>query len=148
MDTFDLGVLRDLPAEIESGVIHCEKDAINSQVRIEILLDQLDRIQQLADPFERVVLALDRDDDSIGGSQGVQRQEAERGRAIDGHELVVADDVFQRSAQSELPLGAIYQFDLGADQVLGGRDYLQGRQVRVLKDDISDLSPINQRIIQ
>lgn len=50
------------------------------QGRVEVPPDQIDIAEQLAQSLQRVVLALDRDEDLLAGDQGVDRQQAERGR--------------------------------------------------------------------
>ena len=51
--------------------------------------DPLDRVEQLRQPLERVVLALDRDEDAVGGRERVHGQRAERRRAVEEDEGVV-----------------------------------------------------------
>ena len=62
---------------------------------IEVLTHELDRRQQLAEAFERVVLALERDEDAVGGRQGIDREQAERGRAVQQDEVVGSLDGLQ-----------------------------------------------------
>ena len=49
--------------------------AIDGEVGIEVVADEVDRGQQLAEAFERVVLALERDQDRVGGGQGIDGQQ-------------------------------------------------------------------------
>ena len=53
------------------------------ELRIEVPLDELDVVEQLAEPLERVVLALDRDEHLARRHERVDRQQAERRRAVD-----------------------------------------------------------------
>ena len=73
--------------------------------------------KQLAETLQRVVLALDRDEHLLGGSEPVDRQQPERGRAVDQDVVVVVDDRLDRPAESGLPAERRHQFDLGAGQV-------------------------------
>ena len=52
-------------------------------------LDELDGLEHVGEPLERVVLALERDDDALGRHQPVEREQAERGRAVDDDVLVL-----------------------------------------------------------
>ena len=54
--------------------------------RVEPGADGFDRLQDLGDPLERVVLGLDRDEHAVGGGERVDGQRAERRRAIEEHE--------------------------------------------------------------
>ena len=47
------------------------------------LSDSVDGVHELRDAFQGEEFALDRDEDGIGGDQGVEGQEVEGGRAID-----------------------------------------------------------------
>ena len=58
-------------------------------VGVEVPPHQVDVAQQLAQALQRVVLALDRDEHLGAGDQRVDRQQAQRGRAVD-------EDVVQR----------------------------------------------------
>ena len=53
-------------------------------------LRQLDHLQRLLHALEREVLRLARDQRVIGGHQRVHGQQAERRRAVDQHQVVVA----------------------------------------------------------
>ena len=70
---------------------------------IEPLLDLLDGLQQLAKPFESKEFALQRHQQRVGRRQRVERQQPERGRAIDEADVVAAMAA-ERAAQ---PGGAL-----------------------------------------
>ena len=48
-----------------------------------------DRLHQVGQAFQRVVLALHRDQHAVGGAQAVQRQQRQRRRAVEQDEVVV-----------------------------------------------------------
>ena len=52
----------DLLREARAAVVHGQQDRGEAQPRVEVLLDHPDRAEQLAEALERVVLALDRDE--------------------------------------------------------------------------------------
>ena len=60
-----------------------------SMLGIEVLLHLAKRADQIGQAFERVVLALHRDDHRIGGGEAVHREHVERRRAVDHGEIVV-----------------------------------------------------------
>src|ERR1043165_3252280 len=80
---------RDLAREVEARVEHCQQHAINTQGGIRASLYEMNSVQELADPFEGVVLTLKRDQQSVGGSQHVERQQAERRRAVNQDVVVI-----------------------------------------------------------
>ena len=82
--------------------------------RVEVRLHQLDVAQQLAETLEGVVLALDRDEHLVGGGQAVDGEQAERRRAVDEDEVVVAAHGLERPPQLELPAERGHELDLGA----------------------------------
>src|SRR5438876_5484005 len=87
--------LEDLPGEITLDLVpnlerktrpaieHRQDDSIDPEAGIEPLPNQLHGLEQMSEPFERVKLALKRNDHSIGSDQGVDGQKSERRRAID-----------------------------------------------------------------
>ncbi|SKW23983.1 Uncharacterised protein [Mycobacteroides abscessus subsp. massiliense] len=54
---------------------------------IQVGLDEFDVAQQLTDALQRVVLTLDRDQHLVRRHECVDRQQAERGRAVDEYEV-------------------------------------------------------------
>ena len=78
-------------------------------------------LQQLAEPLQGVVLALDRDQHLVPGDQGVDGEQAQRRRAVDED---VVDLVLVRGdggAEPVLPGDHRHQLDLGTGQVDGRR---------------------------
>ena len=57
--------------------------ALISKLRIEVSRDQIDVFEQLAEPLEGVILALNRDNYLTGGGEAVHRDQAERRRTVD-----------------------------------------------------------------
>ena len=69
--------------EVGAVVEHGEDDAFDEEAGIEGLADALDGVEQLADAFEGEVLGLHGDEDGVGGDQGVEGEQVERGRAVE-----------------------------------------------------------------
>ena len=67
----------DLGREPRTAVEHGQQHGAQPEVAVEFALDQVDGAHQLGDALERVVLALDRNQDFAGGDQCVERQQAE-----------------------------------------------------------------------
>jgi len=63
-------------------VVHGEQDTFYAQRRIQRAANPHQRVEQLGDAFERVVLALDRDEDSVTRDQSVQSEKVQCGRAV------------------------------------------------------------------
>ena len=74
-----------------------------------------------ARPFERVVLGLHRDDHVVGGGKGVHRQRAERGRAVEQHEVEPLG-LRERVGEEALSVVALRELDRGAGQLRPRRD--------------------------
>ena len=68
------------------------------QGRVEVRLDEVDVLQELRQPLERVVLALDRDEDLLRRDEGIDGEQAKAGRAVD-------DDVVEAGLPSLLAAG-------------------------------------------
>ena len=82
--------------------------------------------------FERVVLALHRDDHVVGGGQPVDGEQAERGRAVDEDDVVLGADQVECPAELELAAEGGDQLDLGAREVDGGRQHEEVLEARGL----------------
>src|SRR3954471_4794729 len=115
-----LHFLNDLVRELRTGVVHDEHDRTELQRLIEVLLDQCDVPQQLAQALERVVLALDRYEDLGGRRQAVHGQQAERRGAVDEDVVVLGLDVLEGLAQLELSAEGRNELDLGPREVQAG----------------------------
>src|SRR5207253_768117 len=70
-------LVNDLLREVEAHVEHGEQHALDAQRWIEVILDQADRGDELCQPLERQVLALEWDDDGVRGGERVDGQQAE-----------------------------------------------------------------------
>jgi len=95
-------LLHDLFREVRTVVVHGHDDPGDGESRIEGIADLAERVRQLRDPLEGEVFALDRDQDRIRRRKGVERQEAEGGRAVDEDEIVLPASRRERPAEPEL----------------------------------------------
>ena len=67
-------LLAHLVGEIVAPVEHGQDNAPDQEMWVEVLLDQADGLHQLAEPLHGVKLALEGDQNRIGGREGVDRQ--------------------------------------------------------------------------
>jgi hypothetical protein len=120
-----LRIIGHLSAQVEPRVVHRQQHAIEREWRIEVLLHEANGVQQLRDALERVVLALDRDDDAVGRRQHVQRDEPERWGTIEEHVLVLFAHLLQRTPQHRLAMWSRHELELCTDQVLRRRQHVE-----------------------
>ncbi len=119
--------------------MHGQYDPFDLQAWVGRAAHQRDGAHQLPQPFQRIIFALDRDQQCVGGRQRVDGQQAERRRAIDQKKIVVAQRRLDRFAQQMLPVGHGDQLDLRADQVDRRRQDAQMGQLRRLNDLVDRL---------
>ena len=82
-------------------VEHRRQDALDLDVRVEVLPDHLQRVLELDQPAHREVLALDGDDHLVRGGQRVDRQQPEARRRVDADEVVVVARPRRAPSRSE-----------------------------------------------
>ena len=84
----------DLVGELRAPVVHREQDRRDVQARVEVSAHEVDVVEQLTEAFQRVVLTLDRDQHLVRRDERVDREQAQRRRAV--HEDVVHVEFFER----------------------------------------------------
>ncbi len=72
-----------LLGEVRPLVVHRHDDPIDGQAGVQPLPHERDRLHQLRNPFQGQVLALHGDEHGVGRGQRVEREQAQRGRAVD-----------------------------------------------------------------
>ncbi len=81
-------ILTDLLAEAGPGVVHRQNNSENREGGIVIsLFDSLDQAENLSHAFEGKVLALDRNEDFVGGDESTGHEEPDAGWAIEDDEI-------------------------------------------------------------
>ena len=110
----DLG--RDLGGEVGAGVVHRQDDPLDREIRVQVVADEIDGRDELAQALEGVVLALDRDEDGVGGGERVHGQEPERGRAVEEDVVVAVADRLEESCEAALALAERRELDLRAGE--------------------------------
>ena len=124
----------DILREPRARVDHRQQDAADAERRVEPPADQVDRLHQLAQPFERVVLRLHRHEHAIGGRERVHRQRPERGRAVEEDEVVLRRAGRERLRQVALAVGSLRELDDGAGEIGLGRHDVEVRERGVLRE--------------
>ena len=79
--------LRDLLPEVRALVVHRHQHAGDVERRVERGADAPQRGDEIGEPFEREVLAVERNQHGIGGDERVEREQAERRRRVDEDEV-------------------------------------------------------------
>ena len=103
--------------QVVAHVEHGAQQALDLQRRIEPLIDALDGIDQRAQAFQRVELALHRHDDRVRRGQRVQRQQRQCRRAVDQDEVVALAQRRQHGLEPLLAHVFAHQLDLDRGQV-------------------------------
>ena len=116
--------------EVGAVVEHGEDDAFDEEAGVEGLADALDGVEQFADAFQGEVLGLHGDEDGVGGDQGVEGEQVERGRTVEDDDLELVANGLQGVAEAVLAEFGVDQLDVGSDEVLGGGDDFEVRRVR------------------
>ena len=81
-------ILTDLLAEAGAGVVHGEDNSEHGEAGVEFsLLNPFDQIENLAHSFQGKVLALDGDENLVGGDKGAGHEETNAGGAIEDDEI-------------------------------------------------------------
>ena len=91
---------RDVLRERVARIVHRAQQALDLEPRVEVRAHLLDRLDEIGKSFERVVLALHRDQHRVGRAQPVERQQRQRRRAVEQDEIVVGGDSADRRRAS------------------------------------------------
>ena len=119
-------VVAQLPLDVlgEAGalIVHGDQQTRQLQRRVQLTADQRQRVEELDQALERQVLRLDRDDHPIGGGEGIDRDRAERRRAVEQRVGEAIPDRAEPAPQAALRALDPRQLDRGAGEVAGGGD--------------------------
>ena len=119
-----LHLIVNLVGKAKTTVVHGEQETFDLELGVELALDNLDGVEQLADTLKSKVFALYGDDDAVGCCERVDCDETQRWRAVDEDEVVfltdggkqVLDNPFAVLQIEHLYLGT-YQVDVAGDDV-------------------------------
>ena len=121
-------LLSHLERQVGAGIVHGQQDRADAQLRVQVLLNHLNILQQLAQAFQSVVLALNRNQNLFCRDEGVDGQQTEARRAID-------EDIVQAlHALLLAPFGVVHQgvFEASLACHQGDQLDLRAREVDIL----------------
>src|SRR5918996_1725046 len=124
------------------AVEHRRQDALDLDLGIEVLAYHRERVLELHKPAEREVLALDRDDHAVRGHERVDREQAERRRRVDEHEVVAVAYLEQRLLERALAADEGAQRQLRAGEVDRG----DGDVDLGVVDDLGDRQAVHEHV--
>jgi len=127
---------------VEHGQHHAE----DLELRVQHSAHQIERLLELPEAFERIVLALDRNEHRLGGGQRVHRQQPERRRAVDQQVIPVVGRRFEAGSQARFPGDLIHELHLGAREIDGCRHHRQVLNSRV-HNRRADRSAVTQALV-
>src|SRR5262245_52624094 len=119
------GFVGDLLRQVEPGVEHGEEHPLDAQGRVQVILHQADGGDELGQPLQRQVLALERNQDRVGRGQRVYGQKPERGRTVDEDEVVLLADGCDASLEATFPGHQPHELHLRPRQPLARRNQIE-----------------------
>jgi hypothetical protein len=99
-------LVRHLGRQPSAAIVHGQCYAQDLERRIQHPPDQVQSPPQLVEPFQRVELALDRDEHALRRRERVDREQAQRRRGVQDHVIVL----FGRACEAEAQAGLAGQF--------------------------------------
>ncbi len=109
--------LIDLVGELQTGIVHCQKETFDLQSGIKARLYDADSVDELSDPLQCEIFSLHGDYDRVGRRQGIDGYQSERRRAVDQDIIIVRCYGAKELGKNFLPVRPAYQFDLGSGKV-------------------------------
>ena len=113
-----------LGGEVGAAVEHGQRHAENLQPGIHPLFYHPQGAHQITEAFQRKILALHRNQDSVRRAQAVQGQQFQGRGAVDENQVVVLLRPEQCLFQHPLPMGFPDQLHGGTCQIRGGGEYV------------------------
>ena len=106
----------DVGGQVRPAVEHRQDDALQGERRIEVVADEIDGAEQLGQPFECVVLALERHEDRVGGGECIDGEQPERWRAVDEDVVVAIRDASDEATEAAFARFEWRELDFGPGQ--------------------------------
>src|SRR5262245_18997495 len=97
-----LKLVTDLERKTSPSIEHREQDAHDVETGVQPLTDELDGLDQVRQTFERVELALHRNEDLVGCCQGIDREDAQGRGAVEKNITKVLGERCTRLAEPVL----------------------------------------------
>jgi hypothetical protein len=95
-------LVRDVSRQLRPCVEHRQDDALDVELRVQVVADEVEGGKQLGQSFQGVVLALQWDQDGVRCRQRIDGQQSERWWAIDQDVVVIGFDFGQEAAEAQL----------------------------------------------
>ena len=119
-----------LVAQSQTVVKHRQQEAFDLQLRIQFRFDDLDRIQQLGDTFQRKELALHRNDHAVACGQRIDGDQTQGRAAVYQNIIIFVAHLRNHVLQQLLATLHIQHFDLRSHKVNMTRNETQILRVR------------------
>ena len=110
-------VLGDLAAQVLALVVHRDDGTRHADRVRQVVADQVHCLEQLADPFQRVILRLHRDQHLVRGYEPIHGEQAERRRQVDQNVIIAVPHAVHELAQKIFALRDIHQLHERARKV-------------------------------
>ena len=117
-------LLADLLLQGDARVEHHSQQADDQQIGVEIRVHLFDGVDQVGQSFQRKVLALHGHQHAVRGAQAVQREHAQRRRAVDQYKVVFIAHCKQRGFQTAFAAFKVHQFHFSAGQFAIGTQHV------------------------
>src|SRR5437667_7383934 len=114
-----------LLGQIQASIEHGEENALDPESGVQTILHPSDGSNQLGKSLESKIFALERDQDRIGGGQGINRKKPKGRWAIDENEVVLVLHAIEPGPQPGLACFQPNQFDLGSRKPLTRGDKIE-----------------------
>ena len=118
---------QDLAAVNGACVVHRGKNSLNLKSRVKPVTNFFDDVHEQCDAAEGEELALQRDDHTVRGRQGIHREQAERRLAVDQDQVVVGQHGRQDAGQGVLARHLVDELTSAAERwMLLGSSFMPG----------------------
>ena len=150
----------DLSAKRGSTIVHGQENAFEEQAGVELLLNNREGLKELSEAFNRVILTLNRNEKRMACDESVEREQPERGGAVDEDQVGFRtwrirlgcqrpEVIPERLGEPPFPdpLVSLKEVRLGSNEIAVGRDEEEpfefgrvngGRKGLLLNQDIVD----------
>ena len=108
---------RHLRGEVQPVIVHCEQHALNVKILVQPPVGDLHRRGEIGHALHRVILALQRHEQAVRRGEGVERQNAQRRRAVDEYVVEIVPDRVDRFAQAVFAPLHVGELDLRARKI-------------------------------
>ena len=112
-----LHLVVDLVGQAQTTVEHRQQETFDLQVRVQLVFDDLDGVEQLADTLQCKVFALYGDDHGVGSRQGIDGDEAQGGGTVNQDIVVLLADGIEQLLDDLLTVIQVQHLNLRTYQV-------------------------------